>query len=139
MIQKWRPQGSQKDKRHENSLREFNPTMLLPFHRQVSLGNVMRHMKTRGKKRILRIIEGEEVLNAHHIICCGVKACSVHSVAVQSLRVQTSHVKKKQRELKSIYERDSSVKTREYIFWAINHRTGQLNLACMSAFRSTAR
>lgn len=88
--------------------------MPLYFQGELSLGDIIRHIRSR-EKRIRCIIEGEEVLNAHHIICCGVKACSTQSVTVQDLCVQTSHVKNTH-ELEFVYERDSSIKVRDRIF-----------------------
>ncbi|CAN7938883.1 unnamed protein product [Ixodes hexagonus] len=61
----------------------------------------MRHIGNL-ETRIRCLVEGEEVLNAGHIICCGVKASSAASVTVQGLCIQTSHVKQKPHELEFI-------------------------------------
>ncbi|CAN8002354.1 unnamed protein product, partial [Ixodes hexagonus] len=83
----------------------------MPFGvtQSLSLGDIMRHIGNL-ETRIRCLVEGEEVLNAGHIICCGVKASSAASVTVQGLCIQTSHVKEKPHELEFVYGHDRSVK-----------------------------
>ncbi|XP_049515899.1 uncharacterized protein LOC119435793 [Dermacentor silvarum] len=85
--------------------------MPLPFTKQLSLGEIMRHLET-YEKRIRCLIEGEEALKAGHLICCGVKTCSANSVTIQGLCVQTSHVRGKPHELEFIFDGSSRIKVR---------------------------
>ncbi|XP_037514033.1 uncharacterized protein LOC119390500 [Rhipicephalus sanguineus] len=83
--------------------------MPLPFTKQLSLANIMGHLET-SEKRIRCLVEGEEVLNAGHLICCGVKACSVRAVSVQALCLQTSHVRGKPHEVEFVFDVSSHIK-----------------------------
>ncbi|KAH7955388.1 hypothetical protein HPB52_000810 [Rhipicephalus sanguineus] len=83
--------------------------MTLPFAKELSLSDIMRHLGA-VEPRLRCLIEGEEVLNARHIICCGVKTCSDTSLTVQGLCVQTSHVQHKPHELEFVYGLDGTIK-----------------------------
>nr|XP_054920609.1 uncharacterized protein LOC126518183 [Dermacentor andersoni] len=52
-----------------------------------------------SETRVRCLVEGEEVLNAGHIVCCGLKQCTVSSYTVQVLCLQTSQVRQKPHEL----------------------------------------
>ncbi|XP_075737097.1 uncharacterized protein LOC142776738 isoform X3 [Rhipicephalus microplus] len=83
--------------------------MPLPFTKQLSLANIMAHLEA-SEKRVRCLIEGEEVLNAGHRICCGVKACNIDAVAIQGLCLQTSHVREKPHELELVFDVNSRIK-----------------------------
>lgn len=83
--------------------------MPLPFGRPLSLGDVMRHVGA-TETRIRCLVEGEEVLNAGHLICCGVKTCTTESVSVQGLCLQTSHVQQMPHEVEFVYDSNGSIK-----------------------------
>ncbi|KAL1426749.1 hypothetical protein MTO96_018064 [Rhipicephalus appendiculatus] len=83
--------------------------MTLPFPKELSLSDIMRHLGA-VEPRLWCLIEGEEVRNARHIICCGVKTCSDTSVTVQGLCVHTSHVQHKPHELEFVYGIDGTIK-----------------------------
>ncbi|KAH8034516.1 hypothetical protein HPB51_025246 [Rhipicephalus microplus] len=69
----------------------------------------MAHLEA-SEKRVRCLIEGEEVLNAGHRICCGVKACNIDAVAIQGLCLQTSHVREKPHELELVFDVNSRIK-----------------------------
>ncbi|XP_077548361.1 uncharacterized protein LOC144161593 [Haemaphysalis longicornis] len=82
---------------------------MLPFTRSLSWGDVMRHVGA-SDKRIRCYTEGEAVLDAGHLVCCGVKCQEASSVTVQGLCLQTSALKRKPHELEFVYGNDGSLK-----------------------------
>ncbi|XP_075536681.1 uncharacterized protein LOC142571884 [Dermacentor variabilis] len=63
-----------------------------------------------SETRVRCLVEGEEVLNAGHIVCCGLKECTVSSYTVQGLCLQTSQVRQKPHELWFEFRSDETIK-----------------------------
>ncbi|KAH6920670.1 hypothetical protein HPB50_028342 [Hyalomma asiaticum] len=86
--------------------------MTIPFAKELSLSDIMSHIGAVDTvdTRLRCLTEGEAVLKARHIICCGVKTCTETLLTVQGLCVQTSHVQNKPHELEFAYSLDGTIK-----------------------------
>ncbi|KAH6938877.1 hypothetical protein HPB50_014235 [Hyalomma asiaticum] len=86
--------------------------MTIPFAKELSLSDIMSHIGAVDTvdTRLRCLTEGEAVLKARHIVCCGVKTCTESLLTVQGLCVQTSHVQSKPHELEFAYSLDGTIK-----------------------------
>ncbi|KAH6923547.1 hypothetical protein HPB50_002169 [Hyalomma asiaticum] len=86
--------------------------MTIPFAEELSLSDIVSHIGAVDTvdTRLRSLTEGEAVLQARHIICCGVKTCTETLLTVQGLCVQTSHVQNKPHELEFAYSLDGTIK-----------------------------
>lgn len=75
----------------------------------LTLETLLKHIGGEGDRRIRCIVEGEAVLNAGHLLCCGISAHSASSLTIQALCVQTSSPKQKPHELRCVVFQDGKV------------------------------
>lgn len=79
-----------------------------------------------SETRVRCLIEGEEVLNAGHIICCGLKESTASSYTVQGLCLQTSQVRRQPHELWFEFRSDETIKVgSSTVYWLIYFPRGQ--------------
>ncbi|KAH6945488.1 hypothetical protein HPB50_008727 [Hyalomma asiaticum] len=79
------------------------------FRKPLTLGCIMAHIGS-SETRVRCLIEREEVLNAGHIICGGVKECTASSYTIQGLCLQTSQVRQNPHELWFEFTSDETIK-----------------------------